>query len=161
MNNRAAPARPNRRRKQIDLTGQSRLSRAADGGVDVLWNSPTVAAFSLHAHQTGTGVLVGTSDKGRIYNITNDGRESLAVQTDASQVSTLFSHGSGIYATSSNQGRLFRIGPETVAQGIYESSVLDAKTVAAWGRIWWRAAGNVELQTRSATPKTDETWSPE
>lgn len=132
-----------------------------DGGADILWSSATVAGFSIHAHQTGSGVLLGTSDKGRIYDISNDGRESLALQTDASQVSTILSQGANLYATSSNQGRLFRIGPDTVAEGSYESSILDAKAVATWGRIWWRAAGNVQIQTRSGnTEKPEETWSP-
>lgn len=149
-------------KSRYDLTGaKSAVYRILpDGGVDILWSSPSIAAFSIYAHQTGRGVLVGTSDKGRIYNISNDGRESLALQTDASQVSTIFSQGSNLYATSSNQGRLFKIGPDTVAEGSYESAVLDAKSVAAWGRIWWRAAGNVQIQTRSGnTEKPEETWS--
>ncbi len=131
-----------------------------DGGIDVLWASPTVAGFSIYAHQTGNGVLIGTSDKGRIYSIHNDGRETLALQTDASQISTIKSVGSNLYATSSNQGKLYKIGPETVAEGTYESAVLDAKSVASWGRIWWRSAGNVQIQTRSGnTERPEETWS--
>jgi hypothetical protein len=55
---------------------------------------------------------------------------------------------------------LFRIGPDTVAEGSYESAVLDAKTSATWGRIWWQSAGNVLIETRSGnTEKADETWS--
>ncbi len=158
--NPATPEPPQKSR--YDLTGaKSAVYRILpDGGADVLWSSPSVSGFSIYAHQTGRGVLLGTSDKGRIYNITNDGRESLALQTDASQVSTIFSQASNLYAASSNQGRLFRIGPDTVAEGSYESSVLDAKSVATWGRIWWRATGNVQIQTRSGnTEKPEETWS--
>ena len=63
-------------------------------------------------------------------------------------------------ATSSNQGSLYRFGPETVAEGTYNSAVLDAKTTATWGRIWWRSSGNVAIQTRTGnTEKADETWS--
>lgn len=158
--NPATPEPPQKSR--YDLTGaKSAVYRILpDGGADVLWSSPSVSGFSIYAHQTGRGVLLGTSDKGRIYNITNDGRESLALQTDASQVSTIFSQASNLYAASSNQGRLFRIGPDTVAEGSYESSVLDAKSVATWGRIWWWATGNVQIQTRSGnTEKPEETWS--
>lgn len=159
--NPAAPEPPQKSR--YDLAGaKSAVYRILpDGGSDVLWSSPAVAGFSIHAHQTGRGVLLGTSDKGRIYNISNDGRESLALQTDASQVSTILSRGNDLFATSSNQGRLFKIGPDTVAEGTYESAVLDAKAVATWGRIWWRAGGNVQIQTRSGnTEKPEETWSP-
>lgn len=131
-----------------------------DGGSDLIWASPNVAAFSLYPHQSGNGVLVGTSDKGRIYNITNDSRETLAVQTDANQISNIFAARGGLWATASNQGVLYRLGDEPVAEGSYESSVLDAKAAASWGRIWWRSTGNVQIQTRSGnTEKPDETWS--
>lgn len=159
--NPAAPPPPQKSR--YDLTGaKSAVYRILpDGGTDILWSSATVAGFSLYAHQSGLGVLLGTSDKGRIYDISNDGRESLTVQTDASQISTILNYGTGLYATTSNQGRLFKIGPETVAEGSYESSVLDAKSVAAWGRIWWRSTGTVRIQTRSGnTEEPEETWSP-
>lgn len=68
--------------------------------------------------------------------------------------------GNQMFATSSNQGKLYRVNAETAAEGSYESSVLDAKAAATWGRIWWRSSGNVALQTRSGnTEKPDETWS--
>ena len=129
-----------------------------DGASDLLWASPSVVGFSLAANQNG--VFIGTSDKGRIYNVTNDGRETLALQTDANQVSTLRSAGGAMFATSSNQGSLYKFGPETTAEGSYESAVLDAKGSATWGRIWWRSLGNIAIQTRSGnTEKPDETWS--
>lgn len=131
----------------------------ADGGTDLLWASSSVVGFSLYAHQTGNGVMIGTSDKGRIYSIGNDGRETLVLQTDASQISTIRGAGNSLIATSSNQGSMFRIGGNAT-MGTYESPVLDAKATAAWGRIWWRSSGNVSVQTRSGnTERPDETWS--
>jgi hypothetical protein len=156
-----APEPP--RKSRYDLTGaKSAVYRVLpDGGVDVLWSSPTVTGFSIYAHRTGNGVLLGTSDRGRIYSIDNDASERLVLQTDASQISTIFNIGQFLYATSSNQGRIFRFGGERVAEGIYESVVLDAKAVATWGRIWWRSGGDVQIQTRSGnTEKPEETWSP-
>lgn len=129
-----------------------------DGGSDILWNSPNVTAFSILANSTG--VLVGTSDKGRVYSITNDGRETLLLQSNEGQISTLQTRGNQIFAASSNAGKLFRFGAETTVEGSYESSVLNAKFNATWGRIWWRGNGNITLQTRSGnTEKPDETWS--
>jgi sugar lactone lactonase YvrE len=154
------PAQPQKSR--YDLTGaKSAVYRILpDGGNDILWSSPTVVGFSIYAHQTGRGVLLGTSDRGRIYNIRNDGNETLAMQTDASQISRIFSQGSNLYAASSNQGRLFKIGPDTVAEGIYESAVLDAKTTAAWGNLWWTSNGNVVIESRSGNSEfPNETWS--
>ncbi|MDQ3490893.1 MAG: hypothetical protein M3449_07500 [Acidobacteriota bacterium] len=149
-------------KSRYDLTGaKSAVYRILPNGAsDIIWSSPTVAGFSIYANPAGSGVLLGTSDKGRIYSIGNDGRETLVLQSDTNQISTIKSMGSNLYATSSNQGRLFRIGPETLSEGIYESEVMDAGNSASWGRIWWRSGGNVQIQTRSGnTERSDETWS--
>ncbi|MEP7150033.1 MAG: hypothetical protein ABI857_14230 [Acidobacteriota bacterium] len=149
-------------KSRYDLTGaKSAVYRILpDGGSDIIWASTSVTGFSIYAHQTSTGVLLGTSDKGRVYNITNAGRETLVLQSDTNQISTIRSRGADLYATSSNQGRLFKIGGDTVADGSYESAVFDAKAAATWGRIWWQSSGNVQIQTRSGnTEKADETWS--
>lgn len=130
-----------------------------DGSIDLLWASPTVTAFSIYAHASGNGVLIGTSDKGRVYNIGNDGRETLVLQTDANQISTIRTDGRSLIATSSNQGSMFRFGGDA-AEGSYDSAVLDSKGSSTWGRIWWRSSGNVAIQTRTGnTEKPDETWS--
>lgn len=149
-------------KSRYDVTGaKSVVYRILpDGGSDIIWNSPAVSAFSIYAHQTGNGVLIGTSDKGRIYNVTNDGRETLVLQSDEGQISTIKASGQKLVATSSNQGKLFNFGTESNAEGTYESAVLDAKAVSTWGRIWWASSGSVQLQTRSGnTEKPNETWS--
>ncbi len=133
---------------------------APDGGNDIIWNSPNVVGFSIHANPNGDGVMLGTSDKGRIFSIADDGRQTLLLQSNEGQISTIQTRGNQMFATSSNQGKLYRFGADTVAEGIYESSVLNARTSAAWGRIWWRSNGSVILQTRSGnTEKPNETWS--
>ncbi len=159
--NPAVPETPAKSRYDLSAAKSAVYRVLPDGSVDVIWASPTVVAFSLYAHQSGNGVLVGTSDKGRIYNVSNTGSETLVLQTDANQISTIRTDGKSLIATSSNQGSLFKFGPETVAEGTYESAVLDAKGTATWGRLWFRSAGNVAIQTRSGnTEKPDETWSP-
>ena len=131
-----------------------------DGATDVLWSSNTVTAFAVAPAPQGGAVLVGTSDKGRIYSVTDEGRDTLLVQSGEDQISSFAVRGREVFAASSNQGRLFRFGAETVAEGSYESPVRDAKLVATWGRIWWRGRGAVELQTRSGnTERPDATWS--
>src|SRR5436190_8090952 len=133
---------------------------APDGGSEVIYVSTTADGFSLYAHKTGNGVLLGTSDKGRIYSIDSDARERLVLQSDASQISTIFSVGNNLFATSSNQGKLFRFGSDRMTEGVYESSVLDAKSTASWGNIWWRSTGDVRIETRSGNTETpSETWS--
>jgi hypothetical protein len=109
---------------------------------------------------TKGGVLIGTSDKGRVYSVTDSGRDTLLLQTTEGQVSSLMSRGSDVFAASSNQGKLVRFGGAAVKDGSYESPVRDAKLVSSWGRIWWRGSGPIELQTRSGnSERPDTTWS--
>ncbi|MGI8467534.1 MAG: hypothetical protein ACR2N3_03700 [Pyrinomonadaceae bacterium] len=149
-------------KSRYDLTGaKAAIYRISpDGGNQIIWSSTSVTGFSLLANPNGNGVLLGTSDKGRVYSIGNDGRETLLLQSDEGQISTLTAKGKNIFATSSNQGRLYNFSTETVSEGTYESEVKDAKASALWGRIWWRSNGNVQLQTRTGnTAKPNETWS--
>lgn len=130
-----------------------------DGGTDVLWSSTTVTAFAVAASPQG-GALIGTSDKGRIYSVTDDGRDTLLVQSSEDQISSFVVRGRDVFVASSNQGKLFRFANEAVAEGSYESPVRDARFVAAWGRISWRGQGQAELQTRTGnTERPDMTWS--
>ncbi|MBX3245490.1 MAG: hypothetical protein KF685_13640 [Acidobacteria bacterium] len=154
-------AQPTPRKSRYDLSGaKSAVYRVrADGGNDIVWASASVVAFSVHARPEGGGVLIGTSDKGRIYSVGNDTRETLLVQTEAGQISGIRESNGRLYATGSNQGSLYRISNETIAEGIYESPVLDAKSAADWGRLWWRATGNVLIETRSGnTENANESW---
>lgn len=152
------PAQPAKSRYDLTNAKSAVYRILPDGGSDLIWASTDVAAFSIYA--SANGALVGTSDKGRIYNVSNDGRETLSLQTEAGQISNILPGRGGLLATTSNQGLLYRFGIETVTEGTYESSVLDAKASASWGRIWWRSSGNVQIQTRSGnTNDPDETWS--
>ncbi|MDQ6652117.1 MAG: hypothetical protein M3Y84_05160, partial [Acidobacteriota bacterium] len=120
-----------------------------DGATDIIWSSSSITAFAIAPGLQPGSVLIGTADKGRIYSVTNDGRDTLLLQSSEGQISSFFVRSGQVYAASSNQGKLFRFGKELVAQGSYESPVRDAKLTATWGRIWWRGSGNVELQTRT------------
>ena len=131
-----------------------------DGATDVVWSSPTVTAFAIAPALQSGSVLIGTADKGRIYSVTNDGRDTLLLQSPEGQISSLLVRSNQVYAASSNQGKLFRFGNELVSEGTFESPVRDAKLTASWGRIWWRGTGTVEVQTRSGNgERPDATWS--
>jgi sugar lactone lactonase YvrE len=156
-----AAANPASQKSRYDLTGaKSAVYRILpDGGNDIIWKSDDITAFSVYAHLTGNGVLIGTSDKGRIYSVSNNGDIKNTLQTDEEQVSTISTYGNSLFATSSNQGKFFRFGGQSDSDGIYESPVLDAKSVASWGTIWWRASGNVQIQTRSGNSALpNESW---
>ena len=153
---------PTQARSRSDVsTARSAVFRILpDGATDVVWSSPTVTAFAIAPSLQPGSVLIGTADKGRIYSVTNDGRDTLLLQSPEGQISSLLIRNDQIYAASSNQGKLFRFGNELVTEGSFESPVRDAKLTAAWGRIWWRGAGTVEVQTRSGNgERPDATWS--
>src|SRR5215813_1980410 len=151
---------PTKSRTDVSSARSAVFRILPDGATDVVWSSPTVTAFSIAAGlQPGT-VLIGTADKGRIYSVTNDGRDTLLIQSPEGQISSLLTRSNHVYAASSNQGKLFRFGNEPVTEGSFESSVRDAKLTASWGRIWWRGSGNVEVQTRTGNgERPDATWS--
>ncbi len=131
-----------------------------DGGTDVLWSSSSVTAFALAPAPEGGSVLIGTGDKGRIYSVKDDGRDTLLLQSTEGQISSFMVRGREVFAASSNQGKLFRFSSEPVSEGTYESAVRDAKMVSSWGRIWWQGQGLVELQTRTGnSERPDMTWS--
>jgi hypothetical protein len=131
----------------------------ADGGSEVLWRSNDTVGFGLRPLADGR-VLVGTGSKGRIYQVARDRSYTLLIQSPEDQTSTIFALGDQLYATSSNLGRLYRIGRESVSEGTYTSPVRDTKFAGQWGVVTWRGAGNVELQTRSGnTERPDATWS--
>jgi hypothetical protein len=151
---------PARSRTDISNARSAVFRIMPDGVTDVVWSSPSVTAFAIAPALEPGSVLVGTADKGRIYSVTNDGRDTLLLQSTEGQISSFLVRSDQVYAASSNQGKLFRFGRIPVAEGTYESSIRDAKLTASWGRVWWRGVGNVELQTRSGNgERPDTTWS--
>jgi hypothetical protein len=131
-----------------------------DGGVDTVWSSTSITAFAIAPALQAGSVIIGTAEKGRIYSVTNDGRDTLLLQSSEGQISSFVTRKGEVLAASSNQGKLFRFGSELVTEGTYESPVRDARLIASWGRIWWRGQGNVELQSRSGNGgRPDATWS--
>lgn len=151
---------PTRSRNDVSNARSAVFRILPDGATDVVWSSPSVTAFSIAPALQPGSVLIGTADKGRIYSVTNDGRDTLLLQSPEGQISSLLVRNNQIYAASSNQGKLFRFGNELISEGTYESPVRDAKLTASWGRIWWRGGGAVEVQTRSGNgERPDATWS--
>jgi len=153
-------AAPTRSRNDVSTARSAVFRILPDGATDVVWSSSTVTAFAIAPSLQPGSVLIGTADKGRIYSVTNDGRDTLLLQSPEGQISSLLVRNDQVYAASSNQGKLFRFGNELVSEGTFESPVRDAKLTASWGRIWWRGTGTVEVQTRTGNgERPDATWS--
>ncbi len=130
----------------------------ATGAGDTLWDSKEVVAFAIAVD--GGRLMVGTGQKGRIYAASAGQKPMLLAQSSEAQTSRFIRAGNQFYAAASNLGKLFKLTSETGAAGTYTSSVRDAQTTSAWGRISWIGDGAIELQTRSGnTANPDSTWS--
>lgn len=159
--NPSAPEQQSKSRHDLSAAKSVVYRIEKDGSVSVIWNSSAITAFSVAA--SGQKIFIGTSDKGRVYSIGNDGaHETLEWQTEESQVSNIIMapRKEGLLLVTSGQGKLLKVDTGAKAEGSYTSAVLDAKQASSWGRLWWRGSGAVSIQTRSGnTAAPDETWS--
>ncbi|HZZ14877.1 MAG TPA: hypothetical protein VFE08_02830, partial [Candidatus Sulfotelmatobacter sp.] len=133
---------------------------APDGSPTRLWTSHDDIVYSL-AFDSQERLLAGTGNRGHIFAITGLDDFSDLLKAPASQV-TGFAKGpgGGLYAATSNLGKVFVLGPEPETQGTYQSDVFDAKIFSRWGRADFRGAGNVDLFARSGNvDNPDRNWS--
>jgi len=134
---------------------------AADGSPSRIWTSreDLVYALAFDSHDT---LLAGTGNRGHVFAIGEHDEFSDLLKAPASQVTGFAkAPGGGLYAASSNLGKIFLLGPGPENEGSYESDVFDAKVFSRWGRAEFRGAGNVELLARSGNvDNPDRNWSP-
>lgn len=134
---------------------------AADGSPLRIWTSRDDIVYALGFDSHGK-LLAGTGNRGHIYSIDGDDQFSDLLKAPASQV-TGFAKGphGGLYAASSNLGKIFILGPGPENEGSYESDVFDARIFSRWGRVDIRSAGKVDLLARSGNvDNPDRNWSP-
>jgi hypothetical protein len=134
---------------------------ATDGSPSRLWTSHEDIVYAL-AFDSHDRLLAGTGNRGHVFAITGEDEFSDLLKAPASQV-TAFAKapGGGLYAVSSNLGKIFVLGPGPENEGEYESDVFDAKIFSRWGRAEFRGGGNVELLARSGNvDNPDRNWSP-
>ena len=137
---------------------------SSDGVARMLWSSGDEMVYTLLWKADDRKVLFGTGPKGRIYSIDKDEKVSLLLQEDSEQVFELVPLDSRVYVLSNNPCYLGQLLTEQRLSGEYQSSVLDARTLASWGRIGWEGSvdpgASLQLQTRSGnTFEPNAAWS--
>jgi sugar lactone lactonase YvrE len=146
----------------LGATGGSEIYRIApDGSPRRLWTSREDIVYALAFDNQGR-LLAGTGNRGHIFAIRTDDDFSDLLKAGSSQV-TAFAKapGGGLYASGSNLGKIFVLGPAPQSEGTYESDVFDAKIFSRWGRADFRGVGNVDLFARSGNvDNPDRNWSP-
>lgn len=134
---------------------------AADGSPLRIWNSHDDIVYALAFDSHGK-LLAGTGNRGHVFEIDGPDDFSDLLKAPASQI-TGFARApkGGLYAASSNLGKIFLLGPAPEEEGTYESDVFDAKIFSRWGRIDYRGAGKVDVLARSGNvDNPDRNWSP-
>jgi WD40 repeat protein len=144
----------------MNVGGSDVYRIAPDGSPKTIWTSKDDLVYALAFDQAGR-LLAGTGNKGRVYRI-GDGQYTDLTKASANQV-TSFARApqGGVYAASSNLGKVFLIAAKPVAEGTYESDVFDAKIFSKWGRAEVRGSGSFDLFARSGNvDNPDRNWSP-
>ncbi|MGA8341765.1 MAG: hypothetical protein WB781_07485 [Candidatus Sulfotelmatobacter sp.] len=134
---------------------------AADGSPSRIWTSHEDIVYAL-AFDSHDKLLAGTGNRGHVFAIEGQDEFSDLLKAPASQVTGFAkAPGGGLYAASSNLGKIFLLGPGPESEGTYESDVFDAKVFSRWGRAEFRGSGSVELLARSGNvDNPDRNWSP-
>ena len=149
------------RRGATDANAQSAvLEILPDGVVNTVWRSRDEMVFSVLARDGK--VLFSTGTKGRIYSLESPKSTTLLLESTEEQTTRLLDVGNRFYATSSNIGKLFRVGDTVATSGTYESNVKDTDSVSAWGKVSWKSGSGdpIAISTRTGNTGTpDKTWS--
>lgn len=134
---------------------------SADGSPTRLWTSHEDIVYAL-AFDSHDNLLAGTGNRGHVFEIEGPDEFSDLLKAPASQVTGFAkAPGGGLYAASSNLGKIFVLGPGPESEGSYESDVFDAKIFSRWGRVDFRGTGNIDLLARSGNvDNPDRNWSP-
>ena len=148
----------------VGATGGSEIYRIApDGAPSRLWSSHEDLVYALAFDQHGH-LVAGTGNRGHIFAINGVDDFTDLIKASATQITAFAAAPSGgLYASGSNLGKIFVLGPGPESEGTYESDVFDARVFSLWGRASVRSAGNsnVEIYARSGNvDNPDRNWSP-
>jgi hypothetical protein len=141
--------------------GGSEIYRIApDSSPSRLWSSHEDIVYALAFDQRGR-LLAGTGNRGHVFAITGIDEFTDLLKASATQVTAFASAQGGLFASTSNLGKVFLLSATPELEGSYESDVFDAHIFSRWGRAEFRGAGNVELFARSGNvDNPDRNWSP-
>jgi len=150
---------------------RSRVIRiAANGRVDILWNSSQEGALSLAFDQKKNQLLFATGTnakgRGRVYAVDFNRRDriELLARTDESLVSSVVLAGDRLVLGTAPSGRVLSMSTAPRKNSSYLSKTEDLNRISKIGRIWFDAdqpkGTKVTLEIRTGnTEEPDQTWS--
>ena len=148
----------------LGATSGSEIYRIAPDGAPLkIWSSRDDLVYALAFDAQGR-LLAGTGNRGHIFAVNpgTGGEFSDLLKAAATQVTAFApAPNGGLYAATSNLGKLFTLGNSAASDGEYESDVFDAHIFSHWGRGEVRGSGNVDLWVRAGNvDNPDRNWSP-
>jgi hypothetical protein len=147
----------------LPLTGQgatgSEIYKIAGAPIRI-WTSRDDLVYALAFDHNGR-LLAGTGNKGKIYQVFDNGEFVDLQKASANQVIAFAPTNYGdLFAITSNLGKVYLLQDATQREGTFESDVFDARLYSRWGRVEARAYGNTELWARSGNvDNPDRNWS--
>lgn len=146
---------------KVETTASSPPSGGGDlwflvepGFAKVLW-SGSEFPHSLARH--GGEWLIGTGGEGRIFGVSDEGRERIIAKLQSKDVTVLAMAGKALWAGASNEAAWLKFGPSG-KEGWYRSEPINAWSLSDWGAIRVEGEG-VAVRTRSGnTRDPDKTW---
>jgi sugar lactone lactonase YvrE len=165
------PQKPKTERSMVSAPGGGASSEnrsvvyavSGDGSAETVYASQVQMVFDAVVRSDGS-LLLATGPRGRLLSIDAAKQVSVVSDTSEEQLTRLLADGDTVYSGGSNQGGVYRLHPERAQRGVFESQILDAETVASWGKIFWHVTNpresRFEFFTRTGnTEKIDNSWS--
>jgi len=139
------------------------IRMSPEGRVEEVWSSASEDIYALAAGADGA-LWFGTGSPASIRRLDRAGASVVLRLQEAEVTSLLLDRDGRLYATTSNAGSLYGIGPESSREGSYTSAPLDSRFLSDWGRVSWEAqipeGARLEIQTRTgSSPAPDSAWS--
>ncbi len=127
-----------------------------------LWSSRDEVVYALGLSADGR-LLAGTGNNGTLLAIDGRGVYAQLAKSGAGQITGIAKGAAGkLFLCTANPGKVFSVGPESEAEGTFESQSYDAKLFSEWGRLeWWgparsSGAGKPAKNETSATNTSTE-----
>ncbi|HPA19211.1 MAG TPA: hypothetical protein PLU30_15800 [Verrucomicrobiae bacterium] len=119
-----------------------------------LWSG---SEFPQSLARHGGEWIVGTGGDGRVFRVSDDGRERIVAKLESKDVTALLVTGNTLWAGGSNEAAWLKFG-SAGKSGWYRSEVIDGGTLSDWGSARVEGEG-VAVRTRSGnTRDPDGTW---
>jgi hypothetical protein len=130
-----------------------------DGSAEQLMSLEEAHFTSLALGDDGQP-YAGAGAEGRVWTVDDNHIERLVADTEERQIGALVMAGKRRFVAASDPAVFHEVKGVGGPDAIWTSKVLDAGLPARFGRVSWRADGQLELSTRSGNTATpDPTWS--